>query len=60
MAQLGAELADLTIRIDPLAVPRHNRANSDGVTKIVDAWATAVLVEPLRLAQTDLLRHDLL
>ena len=34
MAQIGAELAHLAIRIEPLAVPRHNRANRKGVPQM--------------------------
>jgi hypothetical protein len=58
MADIGAELAHLTIGVEPIAIPRHDRANSEGVPKIVDTRATSVPAEPLRLAQTDRLRDD--
>ena len=58
MAEIGAELAHLTIGVEPPAIPRHDCANGEGVPKIVDARATSVLAVPLRLAQTDPLRDD--
>src|ERR1700733_722394 len=58
MAEIGAELAHLTIWVEPVAIPCHDRANSEGVSKIVDARSTSSPAEALRVAQTDRLRDD--
>src|SRR6266536_5511038 len=53
MAEIVAELDHLTVRIEPPAIPTHDRPDGEGVPQIMDARTTPMPAVALRLAQAD-------
>src|SRR5262249_37909644 len=53
VAEIGAELDHLPIRIEALAVPADDRAHREGVPQVMDAGPASVLAESLRRSEAE-------